>query len=153
MQNKQRGFFAIGIDGVKFNQNIGMLFRAAHAFGASYIFTIGHRYKTNQTDTTKASRHIPLMAFNSAEHFKSCIPRETTIVLIQYDSKQSRSIHNFIHPERAIYILGSEDYGISTDVKQLGNTSIYIPTEQCLNVAMAGNIVLYDRQHKNIKKD
>ena len=35
-----RGYFAIGIEGISKAVNLGNLLRSAHAFGASFVFTI-----------------------------------------------------------------------------------------------------------------
>ena len=39
-----RGYFGIGVAGVSKSMNVGSLFRTAHAFGASYVFTVGAAY-------------------------------------------------------------------------------------------------------------
>jgi len=36
-----RGYFGIGVEGLSKRYNAGELFRAAHAFGAGFIFTAG----------------------------------------------------------------------------------------------------------------
>jgi len=36
-----RGYFGIGVEGISKPMNAGNLFRTAHAFGASFVFTIG----------------------------------------------------------------------------------------------------------------
>ena len=38
-------FYGIGIVNTKTEANIGTLWRSAHAFGASFIFTVGRRYR------------------------------------------------------------------------------------------------------------
>ena len=37
----RRGYFAIGVEGISKAVNLGNLLRSAHAFGASFVFTIG----------------------------------------------------------------------------------------------------------------
>ena len=34
-----RGYFGIGVEGISKSFNVGNLFRSAHAFGASFVFT------------------------------------------------------------------------------------------------------------------
>jgi tRNA G18 (ribose-2'-O)-methylase SpoU len=36
-----RGYFAIGVEGISKAVNLGNLLRSAHAFGASFVCTIG----------------------------------------------------------------------------------------------------------------
>ena len=64
-----RGFFAIGIEGVSKAVNLGNLLRSAHAFGASFAFTIGADPRVMDTiaDTSRASSHIPLYHWQSVE--------------------------------------------------------------------------------------
>ena len=40
-----RGYFAAGTDGISKPMNLGNLLRIAHAFGASFFFTIAGRVK------------------------------------------------------------------------------------------------------------
>jgi tRNA G18 (ribose-2'-O)-methylase SpoU len=44
-----RGFFAIGVEGISKAVNLGNLLRSAHAFGASFVFTIGADDKATPT--------------------------------------------------------------------------------------------------------
>jgi hypothetical protein len=51
-----RGYFAIGVEGISKPVNLGNLLRSAHAFGASFVFTIGAdaRAFEMRADTSKA---------------------------------------------------------------------------------------------------
>ena len=59
----------------------------------------------------------------------------------------SHSLPFFSHPERAIYLLGAEDNGLPKDILNRSQAIIQIPAPKpfCLNVAVAGSIVMYDR--------
>ena len=52
-----RGYFAIGVEGVSKSVDLGNLLRSAHAFGASFVFTIGADPRAVETraDTSKAT--------------------------------------------------------------------------------------------------
>ena len=39
-----RGYFGIGVERVSKPMNVGNLFRTAHAFGASFVFTVNAHY-------------------------------------------------------------------------------------------------------------
>ncbi|MGA8690286.1 MAG: hypothetical protein WB662_10360 [Methyloceanibacter sp.] len=58
MPETARGYFAIGVEGVPKAVNLGNLLRSAHAFGASFAFTIGADARAMETlaDTSKAPR-------------------------------------------------------------------------------------------------
>ena len=53
------------------------------------------------------------------------------------------------HPERAVYLLGSETDGLSPEALEHCADVVQIPGEFSLNVSVAGSIVLYDRLLKN----
>ena len=143
-----RGYFGIGIIAGKTPENLGMLFRSAKAFGANFIFTIGCRYKRQPSDTTNSSKHIPLFEYKDFEDFLEHVPNDCEIIAIENDVK-SIQLNNFIHPERSIYLLGAEDIGIPKDIiKKYCRCVIEIPTNHCINVAVAGSIVMYDRKFK-----
>ena len=52
---------------------------------------------------------------------------------------------SFRHPLRAAYILGPEAGSLSPEVLARCAYTVKIPTKFCINVAMAGAIVMYDR--------
>ena len=142
----KRGYFGIGVYHPKTTENIGTLWRSAHNFGADFIFTIGKRYKKQACDTTKAERHIPLYEYDTFEDFKNNLPKGCRIVCIE-QSEKSRELSISTHPETAVYLLGAEDYGIPEKYME-GNQRVFINTPMCINVAVAGSIVMYDRQVK-----
>jgi len=142
----KKGYYGIGIYHPKTTENIGTLWRSAHNFGADFIFTIGRRYKKQASDTTKAQRHIPLFEYESFEDFKKHQPNGSDIVFIE-QAEGSKDIKNFIHPTSVCYILGAEDEGVP-EVMMKGYQKIHIETPMCLNVAVAGSIVMFDRSIK-----
>jgi tRNA G18 (ribose-2'-O)-methylase SpoU len=140
-----RGYFGIGIVAGKSPENVGGLWRSAHALGAAFIFTVGHRYPKQPTDTTKAWRHIPLMEFDSPGAFMDAQPKDCRIVAVECGKGRPKPLVNFNHPERAIYMLGAEDSGLPDDALEAADHLVVIPGDYCLNVATAGSILMYDR--------
>jgi tRNA(Leu) C34 or U34 (ribose-2'-O)-methylase TrmL len=143
----KRGYFGIGIYHPKTTENIGTLWRSAHNFGADFIFTIGRRYKQQASDTTKAERHVPLYEYESFDDFRSHLPRGCRIVFVE-QIEGSRALPTVHHPESAAYVLGAEDYGVPEEI-MTGFEKVHIETPLCLNVAVAGSIVMYDRSTKS----
>ncbi len=146
----KKGYFGIGIYETKEDTNVGTLWRSAMNFGADYIFTIGARYKKQPTDTCKTWRNIPLFAFKDWGDFVAHLPKEAELVFIE-QSDSSVDLREFEHPKRAIYILGAEDHGIPVEIMQ-GHKQVEIDTPMCLNVAVAGSIVMFDRK-KSLSPD
>jgi tRNA(Leu) C34 or U34 (ribose-2'-O)-methylase TrmL len=142
----KRGYFGIGVYHPKTTENIGTLWRSAYNFGADFIFTIGKRYKKQASDTTKAERHIPLYEYESFEDFREHLPRGCEIVFVE-QCEGAKNLKNTPHPETGAYVLGAEDYGVPEEMMR-GYRKVFIDTPVCLNVAVAGSIILYDRQNK-----
>lgn len=150
-----RGFFGIGIYAPKKSVNIGTLWRGAYLFGANFMFTIGgQKYSKQASDTYNTTKHIPLWHFESFEDFKKVMPVDAPLIAVELIS-EAMDIGCFNHPERAIYMLGAEDNGIPIEICKQCHKTIYLPTPipRSMNVAVAGNIVMYDRQMKGIKND
>jgi len=122
---------------------MGTLWRSAYLIGADFIFTIGHRYKHQPTDTLKSTRHVPLFNFPDWEVFKKSIPESAEIVIIEQGGEL---LQTFNHPQQAVYVLGSEDKGIPPELLR-GNRVAEIESTRVssYNVAVAGSIVLHDR--------
>lgn len=148
MTHANRGFFGIGIYNAKTEANMGTLFRSAQSFGASFVFTIGKRYTHQVTDTGKSTRHIPTYSYHDIDDFIDHLPSKCTVVGIELDDC-ARSLQTFVHPERACYLLGAEDTGLPDEVLMRCHIVTKIPyASRCLNVAVAGSIVIYDRVAK-----
>jgi tRNA G18 (ribose-2'-O)-methylase SpoU len=75
-----RGYFAIGVEDISKSVNLGNLLRSAHAFGASFVFTIGAdaRALQMQADTSKASTHLPVYHWRSQAELK--LPKGCSLV-------------------------------------------------------------------------
>lgn len=142
----KRGYYGIGIYHPETIENLGTLWRSAHNFGADFIFTIGDRYHKQRSDTTKAYKHIPLWQFDTFDDFKKNLPNGAEIIFIE-QTLGARDLKDVCHPERAVYILGAEDEGVPTEM-MIGHQKVFIDTPMCLNVAVAGSIVMYDRSLK-----
>ena len=145
-----RGYFGIGIDNSKFKINLGTLWRSAMSFGASFTFTTGERYEMDASNTTKTWRHIPHFYYSDIS--KLVIPKDCSVVGIE-NIDSATPLERFTHPTRCIYLLGAEDGGLSDEAMNICNTVVIIPTLYCINVSVAGSIVMYDRILKdNIKE-
>ena len=146
--NNNRGYFGIGVYKPKTETNIGTLYRSAHSFGADFIFIIGKRYKKQPSDTLNSTLHLPLYEFTTWEDFKEHLPKGCQIVCIELDER-AKDLKTFCHPERAVYVLGAEDNGIPKEYLKTHQIIQIKGGKYCLNVAVAGSIILYDRINKN----
>lgn len=139
-----RGYFGIGIYHTKTSENVGTLWRSAYQLGAAFIFTIGRRYKKQASDTTKTWKHIPLIEYTTMEIFKANLPHSCLLVGVEMGGK---SLATYPHPERAIYLLGAEDFGLPEVVRDQCHQIVSIESarSESYNVAVAGSLVMYSR--------
>ena len=142
-----RGYYGIGIINGKTEKNIGTLWRSAYIMGAQFIFTIGNRYKHQCSDTTKAPKKIPYFHYDTFEEFYKNMPKDCKLIGVELDEK-SIPIKNYVHFERSIYLLGAEDNGIPKEILKKCHNIIQLQGKICLNVAVAGSIVMFDRINK-----
>jgi tRNA G18 (ribose-2'-O)-methylase SpoU len=142
-----RGYVGIGIEGSKTPANLGTLFRSAHEFGATFVFTVGQRWPGDRCDTMRSTRHMPLLTFPDVGALADALDEDCSLVGVE-QAGHAMSLPIVKHPERACYLLGAEDSGLSEDTLRRCDRIVEIPTDRCLNVAVAGSIVLYDRAAK-----
>lgn len=140
-----RGFACIGLDNPKDKLNVGSVLRAASVYQAALVTISGKRYGGHAaTDTMKAYRHIPLILV--VDLFDAlpldCVPVAVDII------EGARELPKYVHPERAFYIFGAEDATLGERITSKCRDIIYVPTNGCMNLAAAVNVVLYDRMAK-----
>lgn len=140
-----RGYFAIGAEGISKAMNVGSLMRSAHAFGASFLFTVAADYargKGRGSDTSDAEGHVPLYAFPDVASL--VLPRGCVLVGVEI-SDEAIELPSFHHPHCAAYVFGPERGSLSAEMAARCNHLVRIPTRFSLNVGIAGAIVMYDR--------
>jgi tRNA G18 (ribose-2'-O)-methylase SpoU len=139
-----RGYFAIGVEGISKAVNLGNLLRSAHAFGASFVFTIGADTGAFEfrSDTSKASVHLPVYHWRSLKELK--LPNGCSLVGVEI-LDEADDLPSFPHPLRAAYVLGPERGRLTPELAARCQHLVRIPSAFSLNVATAGAIVMYDR--------
>ena len=150
MENKNKGYFGIGIINPKRETNVGTLWRSANILDASFIFIIGKRIKKQYSDTLNTPDSIPIYHYDTFEQFYENMPKDCPLIGIELDGK-SVAIETYTHFERCIYLLGAEDNGIPASVRAKCVNLVQLPKGN-YNVAMSGTIIMYDRHYKNINK-
>ena len=150
--SKSQGYFGVGVIGAKTQANVGTLWRSAYQLGASFLFTIGQRYRAQSTDTVKAPTRIPLFELNDWEAFAKFAPRGARWVAVEMGGVP---LEEFEHPHDAVYILGSEDNGVPNSVVRSCHHVVSLDCERyaSYNVAVAASLVMYDRMTKMKAKE
>ena len=144
--------------------------RAAGCFQAQAVVYTGTRFERAvrrgnmdslsriNTDTKNRVLSIPLQQVDDFTHL-NCAATDGAhdIVLKQIASSKKVCVElvegatplpDYQHPLQALYIFGPEDGNLSQTTIDQADDVIYVPTQGCLNLAAAVNIVLYDRQNK-----
>lgn len=144
-----RGYIALGFDRAKNHCNIDGAMRAADCYGAILIVVGGIRFKPRgPQDTTKAWRRIPVLR---TENVLDLTPYDCVPVAIELHD-DAEPLPTYKHQERAFYIFGPEDGSISNKVLKECRDIVYIPTNNCMNLAATVNVVLYDRMVKQMER-
>jgi len=140
-----RGYFGIGVEGISKPMNLGSLLRSAHAFGASFAFTIGAAFDAKATasaDTSAAVASLPFHAYPALDAFT--LPHGCRLVGIEF-MEDAIELPSFTHPTQAAYVLGAERADLSPALLARCDFVTRIPTRFCVNLAVAGALVMYDR--------
>lgn len=140
-----RGYFGLGVEGISKPGNLGNLVRSAHAFGARFFFTIGaavHQGEMNLTDTSRAGKHMPFYEYPGLDEFT--LPKDCSLVGVEL-VENAIDLPRFRHPQCAAYVLGPELGSLSPALLARCAHIVKIPMQFCVNVGVAGALVMYDR--------
>ena len=91
---------------------------------------------------------IPLFQYKTIEAFLDSVPYSCKLVGVEMDA-EAIPIKDYVHPTRAVYLLGSEDSGLPNVLKEKCHEIIELPGKTSLNVAVTGSITIFDRINKN----
>jgi tRNA G18 (ribose-2'-O)-methylase SpoU len=140
-----RGYFAIGVEDISKPHNAGNLMRSAHAFGASFFFAIAPAVDFDglrQADTSEAAFHMPFYQYPTVEALT--LPRGCRLIGIEF-LPDAEDLPSFRHPTQAAYVFGPEKGNLSPAMLARCDDLVKIPTKFCVNVGVAGALVMYDR--------
>lgn len=140
-----RGFFGVGAQGISKGANLGSLVRTTHAFGGQFFFTLETEMDlqgVRASDTSDAFDHLPFYNFKGVSDLM--LPQGCQLVGIEL-VPDAIELPSFRHPTRAAYILGPEMGMLSPEAQERCDHIIKIPMKFCVNVGVAGALVLYDR--------
>lgn len=150
-----RGFAGIGLCMPKCAANVGSVLRAMTCFDAAFLAIGGQRdgfrFEPCCTDTCKTHRHKPVFRYESPVEMTTIgRPYSTQLVVVEIVDS-AKPLHKFSHPEQALYVFGPEDGSVPRVITESAQHVVSIPSMQCLNLAMAVNVVLYDRYQKGLR--
>lgn len=144
MPDQLKGYFGVGVERISKPMNLGNLFRSAHAFGASFLFTINADYSRlrARSDTSVASASLPTYSYDDPAELD--LPSGCQLIGVEL-TDDAVDLPSFRHPKQAAYVFGPERGALSPDVIKRCEFVVKIPTKFCINLASAGAVVMYDR--------
>lgn len=140
-----RGYFAIGAEGISKPMNLGALMRTANAFGASFVFSVDAEPKLKiayKADTSKTFESVPYYQWDAVADM--AFPKGCQLVGVEL-TEDAVELPEFKHPKAAAYVLGRERGDLSPEMLAKCDHVVKIPTKFCINVSLAGALVMYDR--------
>ena len=140
-----RGYFGIGVEGISKEYNLGNLVRSTHAFGGSFFFTVAANEDLRDvrvSDTSGSIDHMPYYQYENVAAMD--LPKDCSLVGIEF-IQDSVELPSFRHPVRAAYVLGPEMGNLSAGMLERCDHVVKIPMKFCVNVGVAGALVMYDR--------
>ena len=140
-----KGYFGIGAEEISKAMNLGAILRTAHAFGASFAFTVNAHHKAQavfDSDTSRSLKNVPYYGWDSIAEMR--LPKGCALVGIEL-TDDAVELPSFRHPRAAAYVLGRERGSLSEEMQSLCDHIVRIPTKFCVNVSVAAAITLYDR--------
>lgn len=147
-----RGFFGVGVEGSHKIMNAGNLLRTTHAFGGSFFFFVRpafDRHELELSDTARSISGMPVYHFDSADDL--FLPRGCKLVGVEL-TDDAIDLPVFRHPQQAAYVLGPEMGNLSPRMQARCDYIVKIPMKFCVNVGVAGAIVIYDRLVNNSRQ-
>src|SRR3546814_2364378 len=108
--------------------------RSAHAFGASFFFTVEDAFNAKEAklaDTSDAAKHLPLYTYSAVAEL--ALPRGCALVGVEL-TEDAVELPSFYHPQAAAYVLGRERGSLSPALQDRCDYLVKIPTKFCINV-------------------
>lgn len=143
--------FAIAAWETTKEHNVGTLVRTAHAAAVSEVILLGEREwnvsaaKTSELYTEIVQLDADIETFRA--HLEA---RRWNLVAVEL-SEGSVNLFDAVYPERPCFLLGAELDGVPQELLDEAELIVQIPQwglVPCLNLAVAGSIVVYDYLNK-----
>ncbi len=117
-----RGYFGVGVEGVSKPMNLGNLVRIAHAFDASFFFSIAPRLKLSDanSDTSNAEGALPFYSFAHPDDFR--LPLGCRLVGVEI-TDDAVELPRFRHPHaRRLCLRGRALFAVAADAVGCANS-------------------------------
>jgi tRNA(Leu) C34 or U34 (ribose-2'-O)-methylase TrmL len=143
---------AIALVNPKYPHNVGMVVRLASCYGLRQVWFTGNRVSLSPAKGERLPREERMKGYKEVklihyEYFFDQFPADTVPVAVEV-RQNAEPLYSFEHPEKALYVFGSEDGSIPKVLLGHCHRFLVIPTRHCLNLATAVATLLWDREYK-----
>lgn len=138
----------VGI-GIKNPENIGAMIRLAGNVGCKKVIFVdkGGNHNLNKIKKVSTTAFDKVdWEFSNFDDWKKIIPQDYTIIALETTS-DSVSIYKVNLPEKVVFIVGSESYGIDVNTLMVCDIKLYVPmigSVKSLNVVQAATVGLFE---------
>jgi tRNA G18 (ribose-2'-O)-methylase SpoU len=139
--------FAIAAWEISKEHNVGTLVRTAHAAAATEVILAGEReWNVPAARTADLYTEIVQLDADVAAFRAHLVHRGWNLVAVEL-AEGSVNIFDAVYPERPCFLLGAELGGVPPELMEHAELVVQIPQwglVPCLNLAVAGSLVVYD---------
>lgn len=135
----------------KYGHNVAGAVRACSSFGFPQLWVTGHRVEDELSakGKTRLPREERMKAYADVEVCWSDYPFDyfpgIPVVGVEVVENAVPLVH-YSHPAEAVYVFGPEDGSIDKAVRRHCHDFVIIPSDHCLNLACAVNVILAHRR-------
>jgi tRNA G18 (ribose-2'-O)-methylase SpoU len=144
--------FAIAAWEISKEHNVGTLVRTAHAAAASEVILLGERdWNIEAARTADLYTEIVQLQADPTAFLAHLEARRWDLVAVEL-AEDSTNLFEAVYPGRPCFLLGAELGGIPAELVDDAALVVQIPQwglVPCLNLAVAGSIVVYDHLAKS----
>lgn len=148
-----RGQAAVLLANPKYPRNVGAVLRSCSAYGVTDLRYNGARMDKALAELSRLPREERMRGYHKVKWgyaekpFDEFMDLGYTPIAIEV-RENAEMLQSFDHPEKALYVFGPEDGGLTGVTLRHCHRFVAIPTLHCLNLATAVSTVLYDRHVK-----
>jgi tRNA(Leu) C34 or U34 (ribose-2'-O)-methylase TrmL len=144
---------AVALINPKEPRNVGGVIRACSCYAVEHLVYTGERMDRKLDALSRIPREERMKGYSDVSWCRDDRPvtrfKKMGLVPICVEVREgSEMLHDFVHPENALYIFGPEDGSVDRSITVLCHKFVAIPSLHCLNLAGAVYTVLYDRYVK-----
>ncbi len=137
--------YAICLDNLNYNINIGACIRNANAFAAKEIFYIGSK-KVDTRSAVGTNHYMKITHLPTVDDLIKYKNKYRLVAIENVDSNKTQNLFKYKWAPNSLMIFGSESHGVDQSLIEAADDIVRIPdfgAVRCLNVACAASTIMY----------